>query len=92
MSEEEIRTLLEKGLYQNGEQPDIVLEQGIRVEDIEIVSVKPIQLNTDSTSEVTGFCKMYGKDTEDESITVEGKFIIKIDGENQVTISYEDFM
>ena len=92
MSEEEIRTLLEKGFYQNGEQPDIVLEQGILVEDIEIVNVEPVQLNTNSTSEVSGYCKMYGKDTEDESITVEGKFIIKIDGENQVTISYEDFI
>lgn len=92
MLEQLIEKLLENGLHLNGEQPDTVLEQGITVDDIE-VDEDSIQFNPDTTSKISGNCKMYGKkDKEPDPITVAGEFTIEIDNSNNVTISYGDFM
>ena len=92
MLEQLIEKILENGLYKNGEQPDTVLEQHINVDDIE-VDVESIQFNPDTTSKISGNCKMHGKeDKEPEPITVAGEFTIEIDDTNNVTISYGDFM
>ena len=53
-----IQQILENGLYQNGEQPNIVLEKGITVDDIEIENEDSIQFNPDTTSEISGHCKI----------------------------------
>lgn len=92
MIEQIIKTILENGLYQNGEQPDIVLERGIIVDDIECENADSIEFIPDATSKISGNCIIYGSDTEDEPVKIKVRFTIEISNTNDIEIFYEDFI
>ena len=91
MFNEFIQQILSNDIYQNGEQPDIILDMGLLVDSIECVGTPKADINFSGSIMIIGICKIYTDDSEEESVTVTGEYTIEIDTNNDITVSYGDF-